>query len=75
LDGKRFEWSDGMIKCCNFAGSKEECKKINMVVSKDKIFKTIQNHKSKLSDFGVNRIGLFGSYVRNEQTPSKRSNL
>jgi len=40
-----------------------------MVASKDKIFKTIQNHKLKLSDFGVNRIGLFGSYVRNEQTP------
>ena len=39
-----------------------------MQISKDKILKTIQNHKSNLSDFGVSRIGLFGSYVRNEQT-------
>ena len=39
-----------------------------MAISKDNVIKTIQNHKSKLSDFGVSRIGLFGSYVRNEQT-------
>jgi predicted nucleotidyltransferase len=39
-----------------------------MITSKDKILRTIQNHKPKLSDFGVNRVGLFGSYVRNEQT-------
>jgi len=39
-----------------------------MAMPKDDVLKTIQNHKSKLSDFGVNRIGLFGSYVRNEQT-------
>lgn len=30
---------------------------------------TIQHHKTELQHFGVNRIGLFGSYVRNEQTP------
>jgi predicted nucleotidyltransferase len=29
----------------------------------------MQNHKTAMLDFGVNRIGLFGSYVRNEQTP------
>jgi predicted nucleotidyltransferase len=28
----------------------------------------MQNHKTELSDFGVSRIGVFGSYVRNEQT-------
>jgi predicted nucleotidyltransferase len=26
-------------------------------------------HKAQLTTFGVNKIGLFGSYVRNEQTP------
>jgi predicted nucleotidyltransferase len=36
---------------------------------KQTILHTMQNHKTKLSDFGVSRIGLFGSYVRNEQTP------
>jgi predicted nucleotidyltransferase len=40
-----------------------------MATSKDVILRTMQSHKSKLSDFGVSRIGLFGSYVRNEQTP------
>jgi len=40
-----------------------------MITSKDRILKTMRNHKPRLSDFGVSRIGLFGSYVRNEQTP------
>jgi len=39
------------------------------MISKQAILHTMQNHKTELSDFGVNRIGLFGSYVRNEQTP------
>ena len=38
-------------------------------IYKDIIIKTIQNHKTNLLDFGVNRIGLFGSYVRDEQIP------
>jgi len=38
-------------------------------MNKHIILHTMQNHKTKLSDFGVNRIGLFGSYARNEQTP------
>jgi len=29
----------------------------------------MRTHKSQLASFGVNRIGLFGSYVRNEQQP------
>ena len=27
----------------------------------------MRTHKPQLASFGVNRIGLFGSYVRNEQ--------
>jgi predicted nucleotidyltransferase len=38
------------------------------MTSKNKIILTFQIHKSNLSRFGVNRIGLFGSYVRNEQS-------
>jgi len=26
-------------------------------------------HKSRLATYGINRIGLFGSYVRDEQQP------
>lgn len=29
----------------------------------------MRTHKPQLASFGVNRIGLFGSYVRNEQKP------
>ncbi|MCL1942173.1 MAG: nucleotidyltransferase family protein [Candidatus Azobacteroides sp.] len=43
------------------------------MISKNKILETIQNHKTDLMNFGVNRIGLFGSYVRNEQT--RRSDI
>ena len=39
-----------------------------MITSKDKILTIIQNRKTELSSFGVSRIGLFGSCVRNEQT-------
>ena len=29
----------------------------------------MRTHKSQLALFGVNKIGLFGSYARNEQQP------
>jgi len=29
----------------------------------------MRTHKPQLASFGVNKIGLFGSYVRNEQQP------
>jgi len=37
------------------------------MTSKNVILSVIRAHKPKLASFGVNRIGLFGSYVRNEQ--------
>ena len=40
-----------------------------MITSKNNIITTIQKHKPELLNFGLRRIGLFGSYVRNEQTP------
>jgi predicted nucleotidyltransferase len=36
--------------------------------SKKSILKTIHSHKAKLARFGVLNIGLFGSYVRDEQS-------
>ena len=39
------------------------------MTSKNIILSVIRSHKSQLASFGVSRIGLFGSYVRNEQQP------
>jgi uncharacterized protein len=38
------------------------------MLTKQDIFKTIQDNKEKIKSFGVTEIGLFGSYARNEQT-------
>ena len=36
--------------------------------SKNDIFQTILDNKETIKSFGVTEIGLFGSYVRGEQT-------
>lgn len=36
--------------------------------TKDNILASIKSHKGALSKYGVSSIGLFGSYLRNEQT-------
>jgi predicted nucleotidyltransferase len=38
------------------------------MITKDNILTAIRKHRSDLSRFGVRSVGLFGSYVRNEQT-------
>lgn len=38
------------------------------MLTKQEIFKTIQDNKETIKSFGVTQIGLFGSYVRDEQT-------
>jgi uncharacterized protein len=43
------------------------------MTTKDYILSTIKNHKAELSMFGIQNVGLFGSYVRNEQ--SKKSDI
>ncbi len=40
-----------------------------IVQTKREIFKTISDHSAQLKDLGVKRLGLFGSFVRGEQTP------
>jgi uncharacterized protein len=40
------------------------------MLTKQDIFKTIIDNKEAIKSFGVTEIGLFGSYVRNEQTES-----
>ncbi len=38
------------------------------MITKNYILSTIKSHKSDISSFGIQNIGLFGSYVRNEQS-------
>jgi len=45
----------------------------NVMTTKDYILSTIKTHKAELTKFGIQNIGLFGSYVRDEQ--SKKSDI
>lgn len=38
------------------------------MITKEYILNTIQLHKNELIKFGIQDVGLFGSYVREEQT-------
>lgn len=38
------------------------------MISKESILKTLKSNKMTLSKFGIRNVGLFGSYVRNEQS-------
>lgn len=38
-----------------------------MVQNKQEVFQLIQNHQSPLQKLGAERLGLFGSFVREEQ--------
>jgi uncharacterized protein len=42
----------------------------NKLLSKEDLFKQIMGQREKLSHLGVKNIGLFGSFVRGEQTSS-----
>jgi uncharacterized protein len=48
---------------------------MNKVLHKDSILKALSANKQQLALYGVNRIGLFGSYVRNEMTPNSDIDL
>lgn len=34
-----------------------------MMITKDGIIENLQKHQNKLKEFGVNKVGLFGSFV------------
>lgn len=38
------------------------------MTTKDYILNTIKTHKAELTKFGIQNVGLFGSYVRDEQS-------
>lgn len=41
---------------------------VTAVQTKDQIFERVRSHQSALKLFGAARLGLFGSFVRGEQT-------
>jgi len=41
---------------------------IKRMTTKDFILSTIRTHKSEFSSYGIQNIGLFGSYLRDEQS-------
>jgi len=43
------------------------------VLTRDKVIEGLRKHREELKKFGVKRIGLFGSFVRNEQ--NKKSDI
>jgi predicted nucleotidyltransferase len=38
------------------------------MTTKEKILETLKSNKLKLAKFGIRNVGLFGSYMRNEQS-------
>lgn len=46
-----------------------------MVNSKEQLFHLLLSNKSKINDFGASRLGLFGSFIRNQQTESSDIDL
>ncbi len=38
------------------------------MTTKENILKTLKSNKLKLSKLGIRNVGLFGSYIRNEQS-------
>jgi predicted nucleotidyltransferase len=38
------------------------------MTTRENIISRLKTHKSELSKYGISNIGLFGSYVRNEQS-------
>jgi len=55
-----------------FFGNKKKCifeQNLKVMTSKSTILSVMRRNKPQLTSFGVNRIGLFGSYIRNEQQP------
>ena len=45
------------------------------MTTKDNILNTLKAHKQEFSKFGIRNVGLFGSYLRGEQTPKSDIDL
>lgn len=45
------------------------------MLNQEHILNQLKNHQSEFKGFGVERIGLFGSYIRNEQNDNSDIDL
>ena len=45
------------------------------MTTKDNILKTLRVHRLEFEKFGIRNVGLFGSYLRNEQSESSDIDL
>lgn len=45
------------------------------MTTKDDILKKLKSYKVELSRFGIRNVGLFGSYIRNEQSSNSDIDL
>lgn len=45
------------------------------MTTKENILNTLRSHKQEFSDLGIKNIGLFGSYLRNEQSTNSDIDL
>ena len=42
----------------------------NTLPSKEEILKTLLEHRKEIERYGIRKLGLFGSFVKNQQAPS-----
>jgi len=45
------------------------------IMTKDEVLEIIRLHEEKIKSFGVKKLGLFGSFVRDEQNPASELDL
>lgn len=64
---KGFVWTFNPSK--KLEKAEEEGLPIAPITTRDIILETLERNQSRINKFGVKRLGLFGSYARNEQRP------
>jgi len=45
------------------------------IMRKDEILEVIRHHEGKIKSYGVKKLGLFGSFARDEQNPASDLDL
>lgn len=57
------------------ARARARIEKVMSVATKEELLQLLQAHEAELKAFGVKRVGLFGSFVRNQPTPQSDVDL
>jgi len=45
------------------------------IMTKDEVLEVIRHHEGKIKSYGVKKLGLFGSFARDEQNPASDLDL